>query len=469
MKKSIIEAINKDLLSKSKTVAQVVDEYLAIINVKEKDIDALLEIYGDDSIKTQVSKAQDMIDGGKATLLTGVPIIVKDNICVKGEITSAASKILENYRATYDASVIKKLKEAGAILIARANMDEFAMGSSCENSAFKKTKNPKDTTRIPGGSSGGSAAVVAYGGAPISLGSDTGGSIRQPAALCGIVGLKPTYGSVSRYGLIAMGSSLDVIGPFSQTVRDSEILFDIIKGEDTMDATTIKDVEYKNISNKEFKKVIGVPKSFVEKCNDEEIKNNFNSTIEKLKNSGYTIKEIDIKDIEKALAVYYIIMPAEVSSNLARFDGVRYGLHVDAESPIDSIRKSRTKGFGDEPKRRALLGSYVLSSGYYDAYYYKAIKAREALVAEFSRIFKDVDVIATPTSPIEAWKFGEKSDPLTMYLADIFTVPANIVGIPSISVQSGVTKNNLPIGIQFMAPWCLEKYLFTAGMDIEAL
>ncbi len=446
-------------------VSKTVFDFVNIIKEKDQQVGALLELYSDADIEAQVAIAEAMWQSGKNVDMTGVPIVLKDNICVKGHIASAGSKMLENYTATYDATVVRKLREAGAVIVGRANMDEFAMGSSTENSAYKKTLNPIDMTRVPGGSSGGSAAVVAYGGVPVSLGSDTGGSIRQPASFTGTVGLKPTYGSVSRYGLIAMGSSLDVIGSFTNSVEDAKIIFQTISGKDVKDATTINEIE-----KKAFRKKVGVPQMFVNQDGvDAEVKENFNKTIDFLKSAGYEIVPVDIKNIEKALAVYYILMPAEVSSNLARFEGVRYGKHVSADTPAASMMQSRGAGLGEEPLRRSLLGAYVLSSGYYDAYYYKAVSVRNLLKQEFEKAFKDIDIILTPTSPVLPWKFGDKHDPLSMYLADIFTVPANIVGVPGISFPTGRSKEGLPFGVQALASWGQEDHLFTIASDIEGL
>ncbi len=473
---SKILKIYNQILNKEKTIKQIVDEHMAIINEKEKTVDALLGIYDNDFISKQIEKAEQMFAENKQTQMTGVPIIVKDNLCVEGQIASAASKMLENYTATYNAGVVQKLIDAGAVIIGRANMDEFAMGGSTENSAYKKTMNPLDTTRVPGGSSGGSAAVVAYGGVPVSIGSDTGGSVRQPAAFCGVMGLKPTYGDVSRYGLIAMGSSLDVVGPFATNATDLEIVYNIIKGKDDHDATSLEESEKENIrkSNKKSGKIIGIPKTFIDTDGvSEDIRKNFYDTIEKLKAKGYEVKEIELNNIEKALSVYYILMFAEVSSNLARFDGVRYGKSVAGETPNESMIKSRTEGLGKEPIRRSLLGTYVLSSGYYDAYYYKAVSAREALKKEFAKVFAGVDYIATPTSPIHAWRFGEKSDPISMYLADIFTVPANIVGVPGISVPTGKVSEagfeKLDYSVQFLANWYNDCGLVSVAKDVEML
>lgn len=469
-----LKQLHEELKSGTLTVEALVESCRKTINEKDGEIHALLGIYSDGLINSEISRAKEMFANGTATTLTGIPIVLKDNILVKGESATGGSKILENYIATYDATVVKKLRDAGAIIFGRGNMDEFAMGGSTENSAYGVTKNPYDTSRVAGGSSGGSAAVVAYGGVPVALGSDTGGSIREPASFCGIVGLKTTYGRVSRYGVMSMGSSLDQIGPFGKTVSDVEEVYKVIAGYDKNDSTSLNKLtadSQQSTDNTEMRKVIGVPKSFIERDGiDKEVLKNFNESIEKLKNAGYEIKDINIEHLEKSLAVYYIIVPAEVSSNLARYDGIRYGLSHPGETSIKSYFESRTAGFGAEVRRRILIGTYVLSSGYYDSYYNKAILVKELLKKEFDRVFKDVDIIATPTSPIPAFKIGEKSqDPLAMYLADIFTVPVNIVGIPAISIPSGKTENGLPLGIHFMATHMAEDKLFTIGYDFEKL
>jgi aspartyl-tRNA(Asn)/glutamyl-tRNA(Gln) amidotransferase subunit A len=466
--KKTLTQLHNELLTGTITVRTLVDESKSVIAENEKNVHALLGMYSDALVESQIVKAESMLQNGTSTLLTGIPIVLKDNILVNGEIATGASKILENYQATYDATVVKKLKEVGAILIGRANMDEFAMGGSTENSAFGVTKNPHDLTRVAGGSSGGSAAVVAYGGVPVSLGSDTGGSIRQPASFCGIVGLKTTYGDVSRYGLMAMGSSLDQIGPFANTVEDTEIVYKVITGNDPHDSTSLSN-EIRTSPKAPIKKVIGVPKSFVYRDGiDKEVLENFESSLKRFESLGYTCKDIEIKELEKALAVYYILMFAEVSSNLARYDGIRYGLSHPGETSIRSYFESRTDGFGPEVRRRILLGTYVLSSGYYDAYYNKANIVRAMLKDEFAKVFQDVDVVAMPTSPVSAFKIGEKSsDPLAMYLADIFTVPVNIVGVPAISIPSGKTAADLPLGLQLIASWMREDILFTFGKDFE--
>jgi aspartyl-tRNA(Asn)/glutamyl-tRNA(Gln) amidotransferase subunit A len=469
MKKTLKE-IQEDLKNGATTVEALVEEARTSISEKDGDIHALLGMYSDSLIESQVTRAKEMLVKGTGTPLTGIPIVLKDNILVKGEKATAASKILADYTATYDATVVRKLKEAGAILLGRANMDEFAMGGSTENSAFGPTKNPHDLTRVAGGSSGGSAAVVAYGAVPISLGSDTGGSIRQPASFCGIVGLKPTYGSVSRYGLMAMGSSLDQIGPFGNTVDDVEAVFSLIRGADELDSTSTKTIPENKSS---LKKKIGVPRSFVEREGiDPEVLADFNASLQKLKKEGYEMVDISLEHLEKALSVYYVVVFAEISSNMARYDGIRYGLSLKNETMandmIGGYFKTRTEGLGPEVRRRILLGTYVLSSGYYDAYYNKANLVRDMLREEFIKVFEDVDAIAMPTSPVPAFKLGEKShDPLAMYLADIFTVPVNIVGVPAISLPSGKTKGGLPLSLQLIAPHFAESTLFTIGRDFE--
>jgi aspartyl-tRNA(Asn)/glutamyl-tRNA(Gln) amidotransferase subunit A len=433
---------------------------LDAIKEKNSELNVFLEVF--DDVWEQFEGAKD-----KAPLF-GMPIAIKDNILLTGHKVSASSKILENYTATYDATVIKKLKDAGAVIIGRTNCDEFAMGASTENSAYGPTRNPHDPSRIPGGSSGGSAAAVAAGMVPIALGSDTGGSIRQPAALCGVVGLKPTYGRVSRSGLIALASSFDQIGPFTKTVAEAELIHNLLKGKDSLDSTTIDEETYP--AKKKFDKTIGIPKAFVESEGvSAEVKKNFSEAVERFKSLGYKIKEIDLNYIKYALAVYYIVMPAEASSNLARFDGVKYGLHKDGQDGIGDYFETRAAGFGPETRRRIILGTYVLSSGYYDAYYGKALEARRLITEELRKLFEDVDLMLTPTTPSPAWKVGEKSqDPLQMYLEDIFTVHANISGCPAISLPSGtvaVEERQLPLGIELTADLGREDNLFTAGKE----
>jgi aspartyl-tRNA(Asn)/glutamyl-tRNA(Gln) amidotransferase subunit A len=460
IKNLTIEKASVMLQKKEITSVDLVSVCLENIEEKNGELNALLEVFGD--VLEQAKKADEMIVSGRAGKLTGIPIVIKDNILINGRKVSASSKMLENYVASYDAFVIKKLRDAGVVFIGRANMDEFAMGSSTENSAYGPSKNPYDTSRVPGGSSGGSAVAVASGMCIASLGTDTGGSIRQPASFCGIVGMKPSYGGVSRSGTMAMSSSLDQIGPLTKTAEDAKIIFDYISGKDEMDSTSIQ------LPNSiESKKVIGIPRSWLKEGIDIDVIKNFEEQIEKLKNLGYEIKEIDLPYSKYSLAVYYILMPAEVSTNLSRLDGVRYGLRKEGDTMFDSFKKSRSIGFGLETRRRIILGTYVLSHGYYDAYYNKAWKVRHAIEKEYENIFKEVDFVFTPTAPTTAFKFGEKKDPLQMYLSDIFTVPANIAGIPGISVPTGFSENGLPYGVQAMAPLYKDQSLFEIAKDIE--
>ncbi|MEI7688606.1 MAG: Asp-tRNA(Asn)/Glu-tRNA(Gln) amidotransferase subunit GatA [Candidatus Nomurabacteria bacterium] len=449
------------------TVTDLVNEYLKVIKEKNGDINAYLEVYND--VLNQAKEAEEKFKNGTATLMTGIPIALKDNMLYKGHIASASSKILENYVATYDSSIVKQLKSQGVVFLGRTNMDEFAMGSSTETSAYGNTKNPIDTSRVPGGSSGGSVAALAMDGALVSLGSDTGGSIRQPAAFCGLVGLKPTYGAVSRYGIISMGSSLDQVGTFGKNVEDAEILFNTINDYDEKDSTSVKKEE--RLSPSPLKKKIGVPRSFLSGDGIEsDILKNFEENCKRLEKAGYEIVDISLPLIKYSLAVYYIISPAEVSSNLARYDGIRYGLHEEADKLYEVYTKSRGKGFGKEVRRRILLGTYILSHGYYDAYYNTAIKVRHAIKEELKNAFKEVDAIITPTSPFMPFKFGEKlADPVGMYLSDLFSVPANIADIPAISIPSGKNSEGLPFGLHIMAPLFREDILFTIGKDFEKL
>lgn len=472
LRKQNIRSAHKSLVHGDFSVEELCNSYLKNIEEKNPQINAFLEVF--DDVIDQARRAQKMINDETSTMLTGIPIAVKDNILIEGKKAQAASKILTGYKATYSATAIKKLQEAGAILIGRTNMDEFAMGSSTENSAFGPTKNPLDQTRVPGGSSGGSAAAIAMDGAIAALGSDTAGSVRQPAAFCGCVGLKTTYGSVSRHGLIALGSSLDQIGPLSKTVGDSEIIFNAIRGQDPYDSTTISDSFYAESRAKrqvvDPKLVIGVPRHLVEAPGiDDDVVDNFNQSVNKLKNLGYKIKEIELPHVQYSLAAYYILLPGEASSNLARFDGVKYGLRKSGEKLIDDYLESRGEGFGPEPRRRILLGTYVLSAGYYDAFYNKAQMVRTLIAEDFVSVWKEVDAIIFPTTPTPAFKLGEKvADPVSMYRADVFTVPSNIVGIPTVAVPSGsVVRDgiNLPLGIQFLSPQCREDVLFKIGKD----
>ncbi len=462
LKTITIRKAHEAFLSGEYTAVDLTQCYLDEIQKNDGEIHAYLEVF-EDCIE-QARAADQKIKNGEATLLTGIPIAIKDNILIKGRISSSSSKILENYIAPYDASVIEKLRKEGVIFLGRTNMDEFAMGGSTENSAYGPTKNPLDLERVPGGSSGGSAAAVAGNLALVSLGSDTGGSIRQPASFCGIVGLKPTYGSVSRYGLMAMGSSLDQIGTFGKTVEDAKIVFDAIQGHDARyDSTSLPDISGSHSSDTKFK--IGVPREFLKQGGiDEIVLKNFNESLEKLQSKGCEIIDIELPHLKYSLSVYYVVVPAEVSSNMSRYDGMRFGKRVGGKDGIEEYFLSRKEGLGAEVKRRIILGTYILSSGYYDAYYNKANIVREVIKNDFSKAFLQVDCIAIPTTPSVAFKLGEKKDnPLEMYLEDIFTVPVNLAGVPAISIPSGFKKidgKDMPIGLQFISDNRNETVLF---------
>jgi aspartyl-tRNA(Asn)/glutamyl-tRNA(Gln) amidotransferase subunit A len=454
-----IEQAHTDLVARKYTAVALAQAYMDMIAQKNPEIHAYIEVYAD--VIDQAKLADDMIASGKAGKLTGIPIAIKDNILFKGKLASAGSEMLKNYHATYDATAIGRLRAAGAVILGRTNMDEFAMGSSTEKSAYGPTKNPHDITRVPGGTSGGSAAAVAMDGALVALGSDTGGSVRQPASFCGIVGLKPTYGAISRYGLMAAVSSFDQIGPMGKTVADVKAVFDVVSGKDANDGTTI----VVDVPPKPLKKVIGVPHELLTQGIDSRVKANFEESITRFKKLGYEIKEITLPHAKFALPAYYIINFAEISSNLARFDGVRYGLYKEGKNLVDDYVQSRGAGFGKEARRRILLGTYVLSSGYYDAYYNKANALRELIREDYVKAFESVDAIMTPTTPAPAWKIGEKSSsPMEMYLADVFTVTPNLTGMPAISIPSGaasVDGSNLPLGLQLVAPHGADDHLFT--------
>ncbi len=441
--------------------------YLAKIKETEPRIEAFLAVTEELALQ-QAQEADNRIAAGDIKPLTGIPCAIKDNIMVAGEQCTAASKILENYVAPYDATVIKRLKEQGVVILGKTNLDEFAMGVSTENSAFKVTKNPHDTSRVPGGSSGGSAAAVAAHEVLFTLGTDTGGSIRLPASFCGIVGLNPTYGSVSRYGAIAMASSLDQIGPMGKTVADVEVVFEAIAGRDAMDATsheyayTPQDVSLKGLR-------IGVPKEYFAKGIDPEVGKIVRDSIAKAESAGAKIVEISLPNTEYAIACYYIIVPSEVSSNLARYDGVRYGLSLPADDVIGKYFKTKGVGFGTESKRRILLGTYALSSGYYDAYYKKAQEVRELIREDFKKAFEKVDVIFSPVSPVPAFKIGEKTDdPLSAYLMDIYTCPLKLAGVPALSLPVG-KAGKLPVGLQIIGNYFEENKIVSVGKQIEEM
>ncbi|MDQ3090030.1 MAG: Asp-tRNA(Asn)/Glu-tRNA(Gln) amidotransferase subunit GatA [bacterium] len=461
-----IKSAREGLLNKDFSSRELVEASFSKIKDTDKEIHSFIEVFEDALI--EADKRDNKIREGIDLPLLGIPIALKDNMLVSGKTATAGSKILEGFVSPSDSTAVLKLKEAGAIILGRTNMDEFAMGSSTESSYYGVTRNPLDLTRVPGGSSGGSAAAVAGGMALGSFGSDTGGSIRQPAAFCGIVGMKPTYGRVSRSGLIALASSLDQIGPFAKTATDSEILYNAVKGLDPLDSTTISDDTYK--SNRSGTKVLGVPREFLEHEGiDIKVKENLESAIKKFKDLGYEVVDVSLPNISYSLAVYYIIMPAEASSNLSRFDGVKYGFHKDSNSLIEDYFQSRGVGFGKEARRRIILGTYVLSSGYYDAYYTKALSLKDKIREELREAFKTIDCLLTPTTPTPAFKIGEKiENPLEMYLADIFTVPANISGCPSISLPSGFVDcdgSKLPLGIELTADLGREDIMFKISKE----
>ena len=467
-----IKQIHQGLAKKDFSAQELAAAFLDKIKEKDKEISAFLEITEDLAI-SQAKKADELISKGQApSVLTGVPLAVKDNILIEGQKNTCASKILGNYIAPYNATCVKKLKEAGAVILRKTNLDEFAMGSSTENSAFFTTKNPKDPARVPGGSSGGSAAAVAADLCCCALGSDTGGSIRQPASFCGVVGLKPTYGAVSRYGLVAFASSLDQIGPIAKTVEDARIVFEAIAGKDRLDSTSVES----KISNFQFpisNLKVGIPKEYFVGGIDKNVEKIIKDAIKKIEKAGAKIEEISLPHTEYALPAYYIIATSEASTNLARYDGVKYGYSsskeqkADDKSLLDIYLESRGGGFGAEVKRRIMLGTYSLSAGYYDAYYLKAQKVRTLIKQDFEKSFKKVDVIFTPVSPTPAFKIGEKIiDPLSMYLADIFTISVNLAGLPAISVPVGLA-GALPVGLQIIGPAFGEEKIFAAGKIVE--
>ncbi len=466
----LLESLHKgNLTSETLTAA-----CLQAIRERDPKVKAFLHVNEQEAL----AKAREVDDkrkkGRPLGKLAGVPVAIKDVLCTKGQPTTCGSKILENFVPPYDAHVITRLKEADAVLIGKTNMDEFAMGSSTENSAFQVTRNPWDLERIPGGSSGGSAAAVAACEAPLSIGSDTGGSIRQPASLCGIVGLKPTYGRVSRFGLVAFASSLDQIGPFAHDVRDSALLMEVIAGHDDRDSTSVdRPAPEYTLSLDQLVKplTIGVAKEYFGEGLDPEVEKSVREALEVYRKLGATIKEVSLPSSPQAVAVYYVVATAEASSNLARYDGVHYGHRAkEFDSMIHMYSKTRGEGFGKEVKRRIMLGTYALSSGYYDAYYLKALKVRRLIKQDFDRAFAECDVVMGPTSPTPAFKAGEKTDnPLAMYLSDIYTISCNLAGIAGISIPCGFTKAGLPIGLQILAaPFEEEKLLRIAWMHEQA-
>ena len=467
-----VHELQQKLKSKELTIAEILESYCNRINEKEPEVEAFVTTYLEEA-KAEAQKIQEKIDNGEDLgEYAGIPIGIKDNLCMKGTKTTCSSKMLENFVSPYDATVIEKLKDENIISLGKLNMDEFAMGSSTESSYFKKTKNPWNLNKVPGGSSGGSAAAVAANMVPWALGSDTGGSIRQPASLCGVVGLKPTYGLVSRYGLVAFASSLDQIGPITKDVRDSAMLLSLIAGHDEKDTTSeeIEKKDYTKALKNDVKGLkIGVPKEFFGEGINEEVKKELTKAIETYKELGAEVEEFSLDVAKYALATYYIIACAEASSNLGRFDGIRYGYRTPEYSNLKEIyKKSRSEGFGPEVKRRIILGTYVLSSGYYDAYYKKAQQVRTLVSNEFSKAFEKYDVILTPTSPVTAFNMGEKSNnPLEMYLADICTVSINIAGVPAISIPCGVDSEGMPVGMQLIGNKFEEEKILNAAYTFE--
>jgi len=488
----MIKDLHKKLLAGETTSVKLTEAYFDVIEKKDTEIGAYLTLTKKLALEQAEFVDQKIKNGEEIDLMAGIPGAIKDNLCVDGVRATAGSKILDNYVALYDATVIKKLKESGAVILGKTNLDEFAMGSSTENSAYQKTKNPVDLERVPGGSSGGSVASVAGDMAVWALGTDTGGSIRQPSAFCGTVGLKPTYGRVSRYGAMAMASSLDQIGPIGKTAEDVAIVLSRISGEDMMDATSAKSSgkKYEDFLEGEGDlqgKKIGIPKEYFGEGLDSRIREKVEQAVEKFKSLGVEIKEISIPMSEFALPVYYIIMTSEASSNLARFDGIKFGLSINDQKDtafevnkenrtlLETYLDSRKYGFGAEVKRRIMLGTYALSAGYYDAYYKKAQKVRALVRKDFEKAFSEVDFVFSPTAPEAAFKFGEKTDdPLKMYLSDIYTVPANLAGIPAISfpmgtieVEESSASRRMPVGGQLMGKWFDEEGLLNAAHQFE--
>lgn len=453
LKVQTLDTLRAMLDNKEISAVELCDEYFNAIEQKDKDLLGYITVTKEEAHKS-AEKAQKRIDEGNADTLTGIPLAIKDNICTDGIRTTCASKMLEDFIPPYDACVIEKLKAQDYVILGKTSMDEFAMGGSTQTSAFAKTKNPYDLNRVPGGSSGGSASVVSAGLAPAALGSDTGGSIRQPSSFCGVTGIKPTYGRVSRYGLIAFASSLDQIGPIATNARDCGTMLNIICGKDERDATGLR------VPVPDFKEKIGqpikgmkiaLPKEFYSDSVDEEVKNAVLSAAKKYEELGAKLVECSISSLKYAVPAYYLVSSAEAASNLSRFDGVKYGLRGEGRSFDEMIRDSRTRGFGDEVKRRILLGNYALSSGYYDAYYRKALALKQQIIKDYNNVFENADVILTPTAPTVAYKIGEQeTDPVRMYLADICTVTINIASLPAISTTCGYNAEGMPIGMSLI-------------------
>ncbi len=468
-KQLTISQIHQGLLNKDFSAKELAEHYLDRIQEEESKIAAFLLVSKDLALKQAEEADKKIASGEDLPLLSGVPCGIKDAILAEGLLCTAGSLILENYKAPYDATCVAKLRSQGAVILGKTNLDEFAMGSSTEHSAFKVTKNPHDLERVPGGTSGGSAAAVAADECVFSLGSDTGGSIRQPASFCGAVGLKPTYGAVSRYGLIAHASSLDQIGPLAKTVNDCEIVFKAIKGRDLKDSTST-DCEATQTANRGLNNaIIGIPKEYFGEGLEKETRDIIKRAIKKAEKAGAKIEEISLPHSEYALACYYLIVTSEASANLARFDGIRYGLSEQGNDLFDVYFKSRGNGFGAEVKRRIMLGTFALSSGYYDAYYLKAQKVRTLVRQDFNEAFKNVDFVFTPVSPFPAFKIGEKvDDPLKMYLSDVLTVPISLAGVPALSLPVG-KDGRLPVGMQIIGRHFDENGIFQIAKEIEEI
>ncbi len=457
--------------SGERTARSLTEEALAAIGARDGELHAFNLVTGDEALRAADSVDAQVAAGDDPGPLAGVPIALKDNLCTSGIPTTCSSKILEGWRPPYDATVVERLAAAGAVMVGKTNLDEFAMGSSTENSAFGPTRNPHDTSKVPGGSSGGSAAAVAAGFTPLALGSDTGGSIRQPAALCGVVGMKPTYGRVSRYGLVAFASSLDQIGPFAATVADAAALYDVIAGHDPRDATSIPE-PLEPVSPHLGDGVEGLRVGVVQELLDIEgiapdVAARARAAADALEAAGAKVEEVSVPAVIYGLSAYYLIAPAEASSNLARYDGVRYGLRVDAPTTGEMYDRTRTAGFGPEVERRIMLGTYALSAGYYDAYYGKAQRVRTLIIRDFEAAYERCDVLLSPTSPTTAFALGAKADPLAMYLNDVCTIPSNLAGHPAISVPYGQGDDGLPVGIQVMAGALQESMLFRVAAALE--
>ena len=454
----------------SLSAASVLEENLAAIDAREKEIHAFNLVTADRARERAAQIDADVKAGKNVGRLAGVTIALKDNMCTRGVETTCSSKILAGWKPPYDGTVVRRLNDAGAVIVGKTNLDEFAMGSSTENSAFGPTRNPLDTSRVPGGSSGGSAAAVAAGFSAASFGSDTGGSIRQPAALCGLVGVKPTYGVVSRQGLVAFGSSLDQIGPFTTTVADAALLMEVIAGHDPLDSTSLPQpapqllsVLDKGVKGLRIGRVADMPEG-----SSPDVLARLDAAFDALRAAGATVVDVKLPSMSFGLTAYYLVAPAEASSNLARFDGVRYGLRVDAKDLNAMYGATRAAGFGDEVKRRIMLGTYALSAGYYDAYYGKALKVRRLIADDFAKAYEQCDAILTPTSPTVAFKFGDKtSNPLAMYLCDVFTIPTNLAGHAAMSVPFGTGEAGLPVGVQVLAPALGEPTMFRVAAELE--